>query len=104
MKKKTDEDLRNEPAFKELKKILENAEPETVRRTFEYLKEKQEIEEEGEGKIYSLKEAAEMLKYNTAYLRKLCNDNMIRGKNITGKKWLITEKAIKEFLNKNNKG
>ncbi len=48
-------------------------------------------------KVFTTKEAAEMLRYNTEYLRQKVRLGEIKAIKV-GKKWLITEETIKEIL------
>lgn len=53
-------------------------------------------------KTYTAEEAAAVLKLNKVYLRTLCRDGELQGFK-TGRKWIITEESMIDFLNSRTK-
>ena len=56
--------------------------------------------EENSLKVYELKEVCELLKINLRVLRRYIKDGEIKASKI-GRKYIITEANLKEFLEKN---
>lgn len=56
--------------------------------------------EENSLKVYELKEVCELLKINLRVLRRYIKDGEIKASKI-GRKYIITETHLKEFLEKN---
>lgn len=56
--------------------------------------------EENSLKVYELKEVCELLKINLRVLRRYIKDGKIKASKI-GRKYIITEAHLKEFLEKN---